>query len=161
MNADCPLTVRTPTNGSTAFAAVEREPWYSSVIPGAFDYPNRRVPAELNDDQLNAYNFSRGVSLLPGDRPIRMQFWEWVHQHIVEEAFWVIFHGHSKHILCMSVCPASKTNNYGNGIILMLSTIRCIESAWCVSYGLELSGILSWAPICYLTSRLLNNILTL
>jgi hypothetical protein len=58
----------------------------------------------------------------------------------------------------MRVCSTSTAVTSGHGIILMLSANVGIKSASASAFGLVSSGTLSWAPICYLTGWLLNDI---
>jgi hypothetical protein len=86
VNADRPRTVRTPANEDTIIAAAEREPWRSSRdIAKEFGLSQPSVLKVLHDDQLHSYHYSRSAHLFPDDRPLQMQFYEWLHQHAADE----------------------------------------------------------------------------
>jgi hypothetical protein len=75
---------------------------------------------------------------------------------------WALFTWHSVDrciFLHMRVCSLSTTVTSANGIILSLSVNLGIKSASELAFPLESSGILPWAPICYLTGWLLNDIM--
>jgi hypothetical protein len=72
--------------------------------------------------------------------------------------FYTTFCGQTKRVLRVRVCSASTTVTSGHGIILMLSANVGIKSTSASAFGLVSSGTLSWAPICYWTVWLLNDI---
>jgi hypothetical protein len=69
-------------------------------------------------------------------------------------SFFRTFCGQTKRVLRLRVCSTSTTVTSGHRIILMQSANVGIKSASASALGL----LLSWAPICYLTGWLLNNI---
>jgi hypothetical protein len=73
----------------TVTAAVEREPWRSlRVMARELGLSQTRALEEFRDDELHPYQHSRSARLFPDDRPLRMQFCEWLyHQHFAEELF--------------------------------------------------------------------------
>jgi hypothetical protein len=84
VNAGRPRTVRTPANEDAIIAAVEKLTRYRTRI--GLSQP--RVLEVLYDDQLHPYHYSRSAHLSPDDRPLRMQFCEWLrHQHTADELF--------------------------------------------------------------------------
>jgi hypothetical protein len=103
VNAGRPRTVRTPANEDATIAALEREPWRSSRdIAREFGLSQPKVLEVLHDCQLHPYHYSRSAHLFPDDRPLGIQFCEWLrHQHSADELF-------LHNILCvlrMRVCP--------------------------------------------------------
>jgi hypothetical protein len=92
VNAGHPRTVRTPAKEDAIIAAVEREPWRSCDIPRELGLSQPRVLEVLNDNQLHPYHYSRSAHLFSVDRPLRMQFYELLHQHAADE---LLFTQHS------------------------------------------------------------------
>jgi hypothetical protein len=90
VNAGCPWTVWTTANKDAIVASVEWEPRRSSHdIAQELGLSQPRVLEVLNDDQLHPYDYSRSAHLFPDNRPLWMQFCEWLrHQHAVDELFW-------------------------------------------------------------------------
>jgi hypothetical protein len=67
------------------------------------------------------------------------------------------FCGQTKCLLRVRLCPASATFTSAHRIIIMLSPNVGIKSASASAFGLASSGTL-WAPSCYLTDQMLNDI---
>jgi hypothetical protein len=66
-----------------------------------------------------------------------------------------------QYVLRMRVCSMSARITSAHGIILILSVNVSIKSAPASAFGLKSSGTFSCAPSCYLTGRLINDIVIL
>jgi hypothetical protein len=90
VNAGRPRTVRTPANEDDIISAVEREPWRSSRdIARELGLSQPRVLEVLHGDQLHPYHYSRSAHLVPDDRPLRMQFCEWLRHRYAADKFFL------------------------------------------------------------------------
>jgi hypothetical protein len=160
VNAGRSRTVRTPANEDGIIAAVEREPWISSRdIAWELEISQPRVLEVLHDDQLHLYHYSRSAHLFSDDRPLQTQYANGYDTNTLRmSSFCTTFCGQTKRVLHVRVCSTSTTVTSGHGIILMVSANVGILSATASAFGLVSSGTLSWAPICYWTGWMLNDI---
>jgi hypothetical protein len=153
VNAGCPRTVRTPANEYAIIAAVEREPWRNSRdIAREFGlFQPRVLKYFMTINCIHTTHYSLSAHLFPDDRPLRMQFCEWLrHQRTADELFlhnilWTdeacftregVFNVHNSHLW-------TRDNPH-------VIRERGIKSISAPAFGLVMSGTLSWAPICYL-----------
>jgi hypothetical protein len=123
----------------------------------------RNIPTEgprnvFHDYQLNSYHYLQSAHIFPENHPQSRQFWKWLRRQHAEDELFV----HSilwtdagfRHEVCIISTPVVS----GHEIILMLSLNVGIKPTSSWEFGLIRSGTLSWAPNCYLTGCLLNDI---
>jgi hypothetical protein len=99
---------------------VEGVPWRSSGdIAPEFGTYQPRVLEMLHDVKLHPYYYSPGAYLFPDDRPVRMQYFEWLRYQRTANGR-ITFCGQTKSVLRVSVCSTSTTVTCGQGINLTL-----------------------------------------
>jgi hypothetical protein len=147
-----PRTARTPANEDAIITAVERELWRSSGdIARELGLSQPRVLEVLHDDQLHPYHYLQSAHLFPDDRPLRMQFCEWLrHQHAANEIFLHILWTDEACLTRVRVCSTSTTHLWARHNP-HATRERGFQVRFSVAFGLVSSGTLSWAPICYQT----------
>jgi hypothetical protein len=121
-NAGC----RKPTNENSIITAMKRE------------LSQPRDLEVLQDVQLHPYHYSRSTHLFPHDRPLQVQFCEWLrHQHTADGLF---LHSNLRtdeacFILEGALKPTTVTS--GHGVILRPSATVVIKSASVSAFRLE------------------------
>jgi hypothetical protein len=160
VNAGRPRTVQTPANEDDIITVVEREPWRSSRdIARELGLSQQRVLEVLHDDQLHPYHYCGANICFQTIVLYRCNFANRYDINTLRmSSFYTTFCGQRKRDLRVRVCSTSTAVTSGHGLILMLSANVGIKSASASAFGLVSSGSLSWAPICYLTCWLLNDI---
>jgi hypothetical protein len=137
-----PRTIRTPANVDAVMAALERQPWTSSRVPGSRSTSWRSaatVPLPAERTSVSRRSTSTGAIMRMATTTTRCG-WVSRTQCSVER----------RSALYTRVRMKSTTVTNGHGTVFVLSTATSV-------FGMVSSCTLSRAPFCYLTGWLLNN----
>jgi hypothetical protein len=155
VNAGRPWTVRPSSNEDAIIAALEREPWRCRTRIGTIrtegpQSTSWRSVASIHTTTPEVHTCFQTIVLY------RCNFESDYISTLRKSSFYITFLEQTKHVLIVRVRWTSTTVTAGHGIILMLSVNVGIKTA--SAFGPESSATLSWAPVCYPTGRLMNDI---